>query len=222
MNKASVLSGLLPLLLLGSCSSPPKPPTVDESQRRPVNSAMAVQLQACSNELQNTRIWAAESSRAAATADVTAQQLTARQQLIASMQASTSATQSNSVYMVRFEFGSSRLSIPAELSTALVSDARAAPLVVLRGRTDGGTESTAESRIALARATAVRDYLISAGVDPARIRATYQPVGDPVADNATTNGRAMNRRVEIEVYRAAPVVVGMTVPVVGTPQAMQH
>jgi len=36
-------SSLIPLLLvLGSCGSPPKPPTVDESFKRPANSAMAV------------------------------------------------------------------------------------------------------------------------------------------------------------------------------------
>jgi outer membrane protein OmpA-like peptidoglycan-associated protein len=221
MNKTSLLTALLPLLALGSCGSPPKPPTVDESLRRPVNSAVAVQLQVCSNDLQNTRIRAAASSRMAAAANASAQQLAARQQVIASMQTSSLAPQSNSVYVVRFDFGSSRVSMPAELSAALVSDARSAPLVVLRGRTDGGTDSATESRMARSRAAAVRDYLIGAGVDPARVRATYQPAGDPVADNATTNGRAMNRRVEIEVYRTAPVVVGMAIPVGSATHAPQ-
>jgi len=32
------------LALLGACSSPPKPPTVDESQKRPANALMAVEL----------------------------------------------------------------------------------------------------------------------------------------------------------------------------------
>ena len=59
-------SPLIPLLLLlGSCGSPPKPPTVDESLKRPANSAMAVDLQVCKSELQNTRILANESSRLA-------------------------------------------------------------------------------------------------------------------------------------------------------------
>ena len=53
------------LLVLASCSSPPKPPTVDESQKRPVNSQMAVELQVCRNDLQNTRLLATESSRIA-------------------------------------------------------------------------------------------------------------------------------------------------------------
>jgi outer membrane protein OmpA-like peptidoglycan-associated protein len=219
MKKTPALSGLAPLLLLVSCGSPPKPPTVDESQRRPVNSALAVQLQVCKNDLQNMRISAAESERTAAAANVALQQLTARRQLIGSMQASTSAPSANSVFMVRFDFGSSRVAIPAELSAALLSEARSAPLVVLRARTDGDTDSATESRVARARATAVRDYLIGGGVNAARIRATYQPVGDPLTDNATPNGRAMNRRVEIELYREAPVVVGMAAPVPGAAKA---
>jgi outer membrane protein OmpA-like peptidoglycan-associated protein len=54
---------------------------------------------------------------------------------------------------------------------------------------------------------AVRDYLVAAGVDPARIRATYQPAGDHVADNVSAGGRGLNRRVEIELYRALPVAL---------------
>ena len=48
------------LLALGSCGSPPKAPTVDESRKRPVNMAAAVELQACKSDLQNTRILAQE------------------------------------------------------------------------------------------------------------------------------------------------------------------
>jgi outer membrane protein OmpA-like peptidoglycan-associated protein len=77
--------------------------------------------------------------------------------------------------------------------------------VLLRGRTDGAIDTLAEGRIARDRAAAVRDYLVAAGVDPARIRATYQPVGDHVADNDSASGRDLNRRVEIELYRALPV-----------------
>jgi outer membrane protein OmpA-like peptidoglycan-associated protein len=192
------------LLVLGSCSSPPKPPTVDESSRRPANSAMAVELQVCRNDLHNTRISATESGRLAESLAATAAQLAARQQVLAQLQ----APPANHVYSIRFEFGSARVLVPADTAAALIEDARSAPLVLLRGRTDGTVESAAESRIARERAAAVRDYLVAAGVDAAHIRATYQPAGDHTADNTSASGRSMNRRVEVEVYRAVPLAMG--------------
>jgi hypothetical protein len=55
------------------------------------------------------------------------------------------------------------------------------------------------------RAAAVRDYLVAAGVDPARIRATYQPAGDHVADNASAGGR---NREPARRDRAVPRAAG--------------
>jgi outer membrane protein OmpA-like peptidoglycan-associated protein len=187
--------------LLSACSSPPKPPTVDESQKWPANAQMAVELQVCKNDLQNTRILANESNRLAETTVATLAHMAARQQLLASMQEKAMA---NRIHTVHFAFNSTRVSIPTTEAAALVDESKAAPLVVLRGRTDGISDSSAESRIAQARAQAVRDYLIAAGVDPTRIRATHQPSGDHVADNRNLQGRHLNRRVEIEVYRALP------------------
>jgi outer membrane protein OmpA-like peptidoglycan-associated protein len=196
------------LLVLASCSSPPKPPTVDETQKRPVNSQMAVELQICKNDLQNTRLLATESGRVAETTAATLANLAARQQILAAMQGPGGQhPKANSVFTVRFDFGSTRVVIPADVAATVVEDAKASPLVMLRGRTDGTSDAPAESRIARDRAAAVRDYLVAAGVDPARIRATYQPAGDHVADNLSAGGRGLNRRVEIEMYRALPVAL---------------
>ena len=200
------------LLVLASCSSPPKAPTVDESQKRPVNSQMAVELQVCKNDLQNTRLLATESGRVAEMTAATLANVAARQQMLAAMQGPTGQqpqvqAQANSVFTVRFDFGSTRVVIPTDVAATLVDDAKASPLVMLRGRTDGSSDAPAESRIARDRAAAVRDYLVAAGVDPARIRATYQPAGDHVADNVSAGGRGLNRRVEIEMYRALPVAL---------------
>ena len=212
MRASIALTPFVPwLFALASCSSPPKPPTVDESQKRPVNSQMAVELQVCKNDLQNTRLLATESGRLAETTAATLANLAARQQILAAMQGPTGRQpQANSVFTVRFDFGSTRVVIPTDFAATLVENAKASPLVLLRGRTDGTSDAPAESRIARDRAAAVRDYLVAAGVDPARIRATYQPAGDQVADNASAGGRGLNRRVEIELYRALPVALNAT------------
>ena len=196
-----VWTSLLSLTLV-ACSSPPKPPTVDESQKRPANAQIAVELQVCKNDLQNTRILATESSRLAETTAATLAHMAARQQLLASIQDKAAA---NRLRIVHFAFNSAQVSIPTAEASALVEEAKVAPLVLLRGRTDGTADSSAESRIAQARANAVRDYLVASGVDPTRIRTTHQPSGDHLADNRNPQGRNLNRRVEIEVYRTLPI-----------------
>ena len=196
-----VWTGLLSLTLV-ACSSPRKPPTVDESQKRPANAQIDVELQVCKNDLQNTRILATESSRLAETTAATLAHMAARQQLLASIQEKAAA---NSLRIVHFAFNSTQVFIPTAEASALVEEAKVAPLVLLRGRTDGTADSSAESRIAQARANAVRDYLVASGVDPTRIRTTHQPSGDHLADNRNPQGRSLNRRVEIEVYRTLPI-----------------
>lgn len=166
--------------------------------------AAAVDLQRCRSDLQNTRILATESAHAAEAASAVAARLTAQRQAPVVQPAPAPAPR-NAIFTVLFAFGSAELSIPESNATRLVEESRAAPLMVLRGRTDGDTETPAESRVASERADAVRDYLIHAGVEAARIRTTYQPVGDAAADNSSADGRTLNRRVEIEIYRAAPI-----------------
>jgi outer membrane protein OmpA-like peptidoglycan-associated protein len=206
----SDLSWLPWLLLLSSCSSPPKPPTVDESRRRPVNTAMAVELQSCRSDLANTRILATESVRSAEASSHAVARMVQQQQLlvrgIEANAAEQNKVQRNLLVPVLFSFGGTQVNVSDTDATRIVSEASGAPLIVLRGRTDGATESPAESAIARHRATAVESWLVQAGIDRARIRTTWQPVGDHAADNSSAGGRTLNRRVEIEIYRAAPVV----------------
>lgn len=194
------------LLLVTSCSSPPKPPTVDESRRRPVNAATAVELQSCRTDLENTRILAKESVRSAEASSQAMARMVQQQQLLVRGIEANAAAQRNLLVPVLFAFGSTQVNVPDADATRIVDEARTAPLVVLRGRTDGTAESPSESAIARQRAAAVEAWLVQSGVDRARIRTTWQPVGDHAADNSTPGGRTLNRRVEIEIYRAAPIV----------------
>ncbi|MEF7616932.1 OmpA family protein [Aquincola sp. MAHUQ-54] len=207
MKRTTALLPWLPwLLLMSSCSTPPKPPTVDESRRRPANTAMAVELQSCRSDLENTRILAAESVRSTEANSQAMARMVAQQHLLARSIEARSAPPRNLLVPVLFAFGSTQVHVPEGDVAKIVDEARSAPLVVLRGRTDGIVETPAESAIARQRALAVEAWLVSSGIERSRIRTTWQPVGDHAADNAVASGRALNRRVEIEIYRAAPVV----------------
>jgi outer membrane protein OmpA-like peptidoglycan-associated protein len=213
MNRPITLLPWLPwLLLVTSCSSPPKPPTVDESRRRPVNAAMAVDLQSCRSDLENTRILAKESVRSAEASSQAIARMVQQQQLLVRGIETNAAAQRNLLVPVLFAFGSTQVNVPEADATRIVDEARTAPLVVLRGRTDGMAESPSESAIARQRAAAVEAWLVQSGIDRARIRTTWQPVGDHAADNSTPGGRTLNRRVEIEIYRAAPIVTAASAP----------
>jgi OOP family OmpA-OmpF porin len=52
-------------------------------------------------------------------------------------------------------------------------------------------------RLSERRANALRDYLVSRGIAASRITTRSHGKADPVASNATGEGRAQNGRVEI-------------------------
>ncbi|MDH4078886.1 MAG: hypothetical protein OEU68_03630 [Nitrospira sp.] len=81
------------------------------------------------------------------------------------------------------------------------------PCLHVRGYTDGDTDRWIEHETAKQRAQKARAYLIAQGYDPNHIEITVIPIGEHVADNATKQGRAKNRRVEIEVTEHDPAAV---------------
>jgi OOP family OmpA-OmpF porin len=67
------------------------------------------------------------------------------------------------------------------------------------GHTDSvGTEEY-NQELSVRRANAVKDYMVSEGVDPSIIDVKGMGEAEPVASNSTAEGRAQNRRVEISV-----------------------
>jgi outer membrane protein OmpA-like peptidoglycan-associated protein len=71
----------------------------------------------------------------------------------------------------------------------------------IEGHTDSTGSVTVNADLSARRANAVRDYLISRGVSADAVSATGVGSQRPIADNKSTEGRAMNRRVEIIVDR---------------------
>jgi outer membrane protein OmpA-like peptidoglycan-associated protein len=76
----------------------------------------------------------------------------------------------------------------------------------IEGHTDSVGSDVANNALSLRRATAVRDYLIGQGVRASSINVAGFGSSMPHADNATAEGRARNRRVEI-VVSGTPLLV---------------
>lgn len=69
--------------------------------------------------------------------------------------------------------------------------------VEIAGYTDNTGAKATNVRLSNARAKAVRDYLISRGVNPDNVTAKGYGPENPVAPNTTKEGRGLNRRVEL-------------------------
>ena len=73
--------------------------------------------------------------------------------------------------------------------------------LVVEGHTDSQGSESANIVLSQGRADAVRSYLVQRGYEGDRIQAHGIGEGHPVADNASAEGRANNRRVEIIISR---------------------
>jgi outer membrane protein OmpA-like peptidoglycan-associated protein len=71
--------------------------------------------------------------------------------------------------------------------------------ILVEGHTDSRGSAADNDKLSLKRAEAVRDLLVARGIPATKIRAQGLGSSRSVADNATVEGRANNRRVEIVV-----------------------
>lgn len=71
--------------------------------------------------------------------------------------------------------------------------------VQVYGFTDNTGSYAVNEKLSNQRADAVMTYLVNSGVSPTRLMAQGIPMADYVASNATPEGRAQNRRVEIYI-----------------------
>ncbi len=103
---------------------------------------------------------------------------------------------------IGFASGGSNITAESQLvldEVAAVLIANPDVAVQVEGHTDDQGSDSGNQALSEARATAVVDYLIGAGVESERLT----PVGfgetQPIADNTTPEGRAANRRIEFIV-----------------------
>ncbi len=99
-------------------------------------------------------------------------------------------------------FGSGRSTLRPEAEASLGSliefvGRDPTSLIRIEGHTDSTGSANANQVLSQKRAESVRDALVASGVDASRITATGLGSEHPVASDATAEGRAKNRRVEV-------------------------
>jgi OmpA-OmpF porin, OOP family len=72
-------------------------------------------------------------------------------------------------------------------------------VIIAVGHTDSDGSDAANQKLSVSRSEAVKAYLTSKGVEKNRVYTEGKGEKQPVADNKTKEGKAKNRRVEIEV-----------------------
>ena len=77
-------------------------------------------------------------------------------------------------------------------------------VIIAVGHTDAIGSDNYNQRLSVRRAEAVKAYLVSKGIEKNRVYTEGKGEKQPVADNKTAEGRAKNRRVEIEVVGTRP------------------
>ncbi len=100
-------------------------------------------------------------------------------------------------------FGFDRTSLAPDDQAAILADVSKMEgvtwqSVTATGYTDSIGNPRYNARLSGRRAEAVKSYLVKKGLDSALIRTRGKAAAAPVADNASDDGRAKNRRTEIE------------------------
>ena len=72
-------------------------------------------------------------------------------------------------------------------------------VIIAVGHTDGIGSDAYNQKLSVQRAESVKAYLVTKGLEKNRVYTEGKGKKQPIADNKTAEGRAKNRRVEIEV-----------------------
>lgn len=111
-----------------------------------------------------------------------------------------SCSASVSLPPIRFRYGVDVLDPGAKRSLEVIPSALArcpGSTVRIVGHADASGPSPYNLVLSQQRATAIRDHLVSQGVEASRLQIVAEGESKPVSSNATREGRATNRRAEI-------------------------
>lgn len=183
MNRLHLVGCCAVACILTACiGSPPKPPTVNGSDRQAVNdSATAARLADQANLARKPVLI----MRGIEAAPIKVQPL---------------PSSPSRVLTLTFPFNSAHFKPSVVQEAELLAATKNACRIEIKGRTDADHPSPGDENVALKRAQAAKNYLVAHGVAITKISINYVSGGQYVADNNTANGRAQNRRVEIEIF----------------------
>ena len=105
---------------------------------------------------------------------------------------------------VNFETNSAKLAPNAtRILDAIADTLRESPAfsIQINGHTDSVGAASYNRTLSQKRADSVRNYLIASGIAGTRLKASGLGETNPIASNDTSDGRALNRRVEVRVLR---------------------
>ena len=109
----------------------------------------------------------------------------------------------------RFQFPEGSVVYDADFDALLTLGAFALQLLpestlVVTGHTDSIGDEGTNQALSVARAALVRDFMVRGGIPPERVIARGAGESEPIADNATPEGRQANRRIEAKLEGVTP------------------
>lgn len=213
--------------LAGCSANPPKPAMPEGTNKTPINSTEKIEefkaklaedraasldrselqrnIEAMKKELADVKAYVALQQQEIKESQMiidAAKRSVAQKKSDVTITALESVTQTNesTIFRIPEEYGKSAFDVSNTTSDAIVKAAQLGSRVVVRGRTDSKIVNAANSRIAQKRAENARSYLVKNGIDNSKIQINWLGAGDNIAENNTEQGRALNRRVEIEAF----------------------
>lgn len=103
---------------------------------------------------------------------------------------------------IRFEFDKADLTAAAKTNLDKIATTFSTyneTNIVVYGYTDSKGSESYNLKLSERRAQSVVDYLVSKGISASRLTMKGMGIADPIGDNSTDAGRALNRRVEFAI-----------------------
>ena len=106
--------------------------------------------------------------------------------------------------IIHFEYNRSNFK-PVEETSRFLSECKAylekepGTMLEITGHTDATGTATDNQALGMRRAESVKSYFVGQGISAEMIETSSMGESIPVADNATPQGRAKNRRTEISI-----------------------